>query len=83
MDKVSLASRACVVSQFSLVSLSGIDSLGGLVILVCLALLVSVVCLTILVTLAPGFCSNFTILSDIFLFCRIGRIGRTGGVSQL
>ena len=73
VGKVSLEIRACLVSQFSIVSLVSIASLGILVILVSLAPLVRVVPLAIRVILVSFF-TTFTILSDIPQFLRIDDI---------
>ena len=55
VGKVSLAIRACLVSQFRIVSLVRIVSIGILVILVSLSLLVIVVLLAIRVILVSLF----------------------------
>ena len=58
VGKVSLASRACVASQFSIVSLVSIVSLGILVILVSQPLLSNVIRLAARVILVSFF-ANF------------------------
>ena len=82
VGKVSLEIRACLVSQFIIVSLVSIASLGTLVILVILSLLASVVPLAIraiLVSFLPILL--FYRISPNSLGWMICRIDRVDGVS--